>query len=457
MPKFNLKNLTATMSIMILLVFLSIFFYINLISPLAGDTWGIYASNGLDGNKPVLSLLKRYYNGYLHGNPRIGQLALQFAGYGQIFTATISITSLLVLFISGTYLVTGKFFQPKKYQDIILLAIFIAVTVDVGRQVGLVFFYTPFTTNYMFAFALLIVFMAAIRFYQDRVKPNLLNKVKFPLIIFMGFMAGMSNEHTIPPFLGLGFLWLIWEAVSKKKINSTFIFNIIAYFSLLIGYLALYFAPGQNKRYGNVKNEGFEALTTNLPNQISKVVKLATSGSWQLVIILMLGLIVCHYLKKQQRQNMFWQVILLTGALGIIFVTMASPKIGHRLLFSSYAIIGLGYVGLVNNLREYKALYISLGIIPILVTFNYMNASLQAYKKYNYAFKEQAYKIERLKRQGKTNLVLEPLDYDFRKYAEFARKDAYPVDPKHRNNRHRAKIYGVKTISYRSNKKARPK
>jgi len=457
MPKFNFKNLTATMSIMALCGFLGIFFYINLISPLAGDTWKLYALNGLDGNKPVINLFKQYYHGYHHQNPRIGQIALQFAGYGQIFTAIISTASLLVLFISGTYLVTGKLFQPKKYQDIILFAVFIAITVKIGRRVGVVFFYTPFTTNYMFALAVLISFLAIVRYYQDEAISNLLNKIKFPLIIFMGFMAGMSNEHTIPPFLGLGLLWLIWNAVSKKKFDSTFIFNSVAYLSLLIGYLALYFAPGQNKRYGNVKNEGFEALTSNLPDQIIKVLKLASSGSWQLVIILIFGLIMCYYLKKYQNKNIFWQTVLFIGAIGIIFVTMASPKVGHRLIFASYAIIGFCYVGLLHNLRQHKALYLPLGIISIIVTFNYMNASFTAYKKYSYAFKEQAYKIERLKRQGQTDLILEPLNFDFKKYSEFTRKDRYSEDPKHAYNRYRARIYGVKTISYRSNKKTRSK
>jgi hypothetical protein len=231
----------------------------------------------------------------------------------------------------------------------------------------------------------------------------------------------------------------------------------VAYLSLLIGYLALYFAPGQNKRYGNVKNEGFEALTTNLPNQIIKVLKLASSGSWQLVIILIFGLIMCYYLKKYQNKNIFWQTVLFIGAIGIIFVTMASPKVGHRLIFASYAIIGFCYVGLLHNLRQHKAVYLPLGIISIIVTFNYMSASFTAYKKYNYAFKKQAYKIERLKRQGQTDLILEPLNFDFKKYSEFTRKDRYSEDPKHAYNRYRARIYGVKTISYRSNKKTRSK
>ena len=424
--------------------------YISWITPPMGDTWGYII---LAETRSAWDLFfDSYLNGYMHRNPRIGQYALLLGAYGPLAQTVVNTLSLVLLLVAGFALATGRL-PRADVRSVALLFVALGTIVAAGAQIGLAFFYMPYTANYVFGFALLALFLALVRMQGARVAPG---PGWIVAAVPLGLLAGLSNEHTPPVFIALGVL-LAALSLTRFRVARFDAFRWTALCALLVGYALLYFAPGQSKRYGGLgKEEGLSAL---LSDPFARVAKLAdalftNSAPFYAVALLLVGAVAVHAARRGRLAEAFWPALLLAASFGIAAVCLASPLTGQRLLFASYATLGFSLAGGLHYLaRESWAPWAigGAGALGATLTFAFLANALPTYRALDQAYAMQVAAIDAAKKDGATAIRLAPYPFDFRGNRDMVRLESFRPEPEHRLNRLRARVYRLESFSYAGN------
>ena len=166
--------------------------YINFIAPPTGDMW-LYATT--KNIRPIHDYVQQFSS----GNPRVGELVLKFALFGDLARTLVQSAILVYFLFIVAWFVVGPLRKNGLYAP--LVALFVLATLPLSMAgPGQMLFYVPRTANYIFGYALLLTFLIPYRLDLGghRFKrPLLLTALMVPL----GLLAGMSNEHTVPAHL----------------------------------------------------------------------------------------------------------------------------------------------------------------------------------------------------------------------------------------------------------------
>lgn len=435
----KIKQIFCLTSIFIVAALLGVVAYISFLAPPSGDTWGHIVSAD---NSTPLDLIRRYLHGYFYNNPRLGQLPLSFAGYGQWATSMVNTLSLALLLVSGFVVATGKLPAFHSLEDSFALVSIFAITVYAGWQVGQTIFYVPFSANYMFGFGLLLAFIAFVRVNPD-------GKLALVLSVPLGFLAGLTNEHTPPFFLGVGLIVLALHIFRIRVFNLRPL-HYLAFSSLFVGYLALFFAPGQMRRYGASmdKNDGFLNLLTKFDSVYDRASGILFQHSVPFYLAAIAALLGAAVYSSRRSPSFFWAILMLAASFGIALTVMASPTIGQRLMFASYVALAISLTGAIYLLREIRWLYLPLGMTSVVASAIYLLAASDAYRTLHSAFLEHEAAISLAKSAGEKAPSFPPYDFQFRNHSEFVRNESFSSDPNHRLNRLRARIYGFDSFTF---------
>ncbi len=397
---------------------------INWLAPLGGDGWFhvIVVRNGA---------LHRYINSYLNVNPRIGEFFTTLS-YASDWHAVVINTSSVILLI---LLVFGYLFKrlPKaaSLDDFFYLNIILALLWLCLPNVGLMFFFNPWVSNYLLGFALLLLFALPYYRFSNGLNPGLPGRLGCLLMLIGGIAAGMSNEHTVPPVLiALGLLFIFQHQKNMPAAG----WQLSGFAGLLLGYLLLYFAPGQGKRYGGEGQQLYDNLLDKLlqiPELISRLWSLPSYLSLLLAVLLLFSLFMYARGRRQIALsrgqglapvsmqidsdpvklgrlliNCIGFIVLAHLMIGILFI---SPKQGEKLYLGSVLLMIMAFMLLASYwLGKVRQGLLIFGLIAILVNGYFARMIYQDYRFYRQEFDERIAYIYQRKQAGDRIIFIEP-------------------------------------------------
>ena len=409
---------------------------INWLAPLGGDGWFhvIVVRNGA---------LHRYINSYLNVNPRIGEFftTLSYASDWHAVLINTGSVMLLILLVFG-YLLKRL---PKigSLDDFFYLNIILALMWLCMPKVGLMFFFNPWVSNYLLGFALLLLFTLPYYLFSNGLRPALPARFGWLLMFIAGIVAGLSNEHTVPPvLLALGLLFIFQYRRNMPAAG----WQSGGFGGLLLGYLLLYFAPGQGKRYGGEGQQIYGNLTEKLlqvPELISRLWSLPSILSLLLVMLLGSSLFM-YFLDRQRRSgrqigrptdiesalvpmqldlapsmgnllvNCVGFMVLAHLMVGILFI---SPKQGDKLFMAPVLLMMMAFMLVAGYwLGKTRNGVLIFGIAAIVVNGYFGHMIYKDYKYYRQEFDDRIAYINDRKQAGDKMIYIKPYKTRSSKY-----------------------------------------
>ncbi|HEY0191495.1 MAG TPA: DUF6056 family protein, partial [Kofleriaceae bacterium] len=199
-------------------------------------TWHRHHAFGL------ASFWEYFHYNYFHFNPRIGDLLLLIVNGPRpvhvIATPIAELGLIWVAFAVGF----GRWPRPT-LRDLILVGFVQGMIWIVVPIPGIIYFYRPFTTNYLWGFAttlaLFVPYRLALATGQARPRSMVRALWSVPLMFALGWLSGMSNEHTGPTQM-VALLGLVVWAWKTGRLRAWMLAGLAG---LYVGYPMLFFAP----------------------------------------------------------------------------------------------------------------------------------------------------------------------------------------------------------------------
>jgi Family of unknown function (DUF6056) len=221
----------------------SLFFVQALYSPVLLDDW-FQLRYWRDHDFGPAAIWAYAHHNYFHYNPRIGEVFLAIIDGSR--ASHLILTPLVQLAVLPTVFVLAFARWPRRTLADLQLLLFIQVMIWLVIPIpGIMYFYRPFATNYLWAFTLTLALFVPYRLalVDSRPRPYLV-----PIMLVLGWVAGMCNEHTGPTAMVAmaGFVYGAWRL---RRVRAWMFAGMIG---LYVGYPMLFFAPGQSVRYGGL-------------------------------------------------------------------------------------------------------------------------------------------------------------------------------------------------------------
>ena len=278
-----------------------------------------------------------HYN-YFHFNPRIGDVFLAIVnGPRAVHLIVTPLMQLAVLPI--TYVIAfGR--RPRATLRDLQLLLFVQVMIWLVIPIpGVLYFYRPFATNYLWAFTITLALFVPYRLALagETAKSRLWLA---PIILVLGWIAGMCNEHTGPTAMVAmaAFVIVAWR---KRRLR---IWMIAGAIGLYIGYPMLFLAPGQALRYAGL-------ATRNTPLHL--IAERGFDGCFEILIdfvgesqvgidlFVAAVLVYVNAIRRRgaqipalSRTTVVTATLLILGAGAIVVTLFASPTSSERLFFA---------------------------------------------------------------------------------------------------------------------------
>jgi hypothetical protein len=273
-----------------------------------------------------------HYN-YFHFNPRIGDVLLLILNGPRWIHLVL--TPLVQLALPALAFAVAFARWPRATLRDLQLLLVIQTLIWITTPIpGIVYFYRPFATNYLWAFALMLLLVAPFRIALAQPETPRRLWLVVPMFV-LGWCAGMGNEHTGPTaMLAIGaFVAYAWR---KGRLRAWMIAGALG---IYIGYPMLFFAPGQALRYAGM-------ATKNSPWHL--LVSRGITGTWAILadfiaesqVTITVAVIVVLFAARRGKLPALSNATLATilglaaGAIGIVGTLFASPTVGERLFFA---------------------------------------------------------------------------------------------------------------------------
>jgi hypothetical protein len=274
---------------------------------------------------------------YTHSNPRIGQ-ALTYLTYKLEYFAVIA-TPLAYLAISLAVTVLGLGRWPKKGKDLALWALAIGFPWFALPAIGKMLFTRAYCANYIYDAAIVLWFLVPLRLgHATRRDP-----LAVAAYALFGLCAGLANEHTGPALCAflLGYAW--WRRAERPVLVWA------GAAGAIVGFLALFFAPGQGERYnglaqqvslvGRVLQRGFVGNLDILQDLV-----LASAPLAALYLIAM----VLRREDDDLRGPKRFVALAIIAAVVMTVTIFPSPKLGPRFFYVSMLLLLAGYLAVAD-------------------------------------------------------------------------------------------------------------
>ena len=295
--------------------------------PVLHDGWGPYWWHREVGLS--LGSLWGFAKGsYLHNNPRLGQIItwLLFTPgpWHLIITPLVEIGVVLL----STTLALGRWPSWRRSDDAILFAAVAAMIYLVTPEVGPMFFYRPFSGNYLYGFSFYLILYLPYRFAAVR---DVKHGVLFAIVVgIWAIFTGLTNEHTGPASI------LAITATLYFLRGRTRPWMWTGLVGLLLGYALLFFAPGQHERYNNLAEQA--GPLTLIANR-GVLGNLRIMGPLLLTSLQFLPwlapMVIARRKPAADRADGPVTLVFFVAGLLMTLALLASPKLGGRLYFST--------------------------------------------------------------------------------------------------------------------------
>ena len=315
-----------------------LFFVQALAAPVLLDDW-FELRYWRDHDFGVGALYAHAHYNYFHYNPRLGDVLLAIVDGSPVFHLVVTPLVQLAVLPIVFAIALGRWPRPT-LRDLELL-LFIQVMIWLVIPIpGILYFYRPFATNYLWAFtltlALFVPYRLALARDASHGRPWLA-----PVLLAVGWLAGMCNEHTGPTAMVAmaGFVYAAWR---RRRLRAWMLSGMVG---LYVGYPMLVFAPGQVVRYGGL-------ATRATPSKL--LADRGLAGCFAIVfdfilesrlgLLLLLAAIVRYLVVRRRRAVAIgepgWRTrraagALVAASLAIVVTLFVSPIVTDRVFFAS--------------------------------------------------------------------------------------------------------------------------
>ncbi|MDB4959110.1 MAG: hypothetical protein JWO36_6679 [Myxococcales bacterium] len=292
---------------------------------------------------------------YTHSNPRLGQpltyLAYKLEYFAVIATPLAVIALSLAVFVLGT----GRWPAWRRGRDLALWAIAIGFLWFALPQVGKTVFSRAYGANYLYTAVLQLWFLVPLRLMRARATTAVC-----VAYLFAGIAAGLCNEHTGPTLclFMVGYGVLLRRRHDDPGARATSRFVLAGAAGAVLGFAAIFFAPGQGERY-----EGLAQHTSLFGRLLQRGIigNLEIYRDLLLAAAPLLGLIVIAAViglsdetdpeTRVARRRAFHLVgFAMVAATTITATVFVSPKLGPRFFLFSMSLLLAGFVGVADVL-----------------------------------------------------------------------------------------------------------
>jgi hypothetical protein len=301
--------------------------------PFAFDAWNVAADTAA---KPFsLGRFVSYWSyEYTHSNPRIGQAFTYLAYKLSAFAVIATPVAFLALTLAVT--VIGLARWPRRGRELALWALAIGSAWFALPQLGKTMFCRAYGANYVYGAALQLWFLVPLRLRAPA------TPVRLVLYTLFGVVAGLCNEHT-GPTLCLFVALYAWRSRDRMAIAGAV--------GVIVGFAAIFFAPGQAERY-----EGLAQQATLFGRLLQRGVigNLEIFRDGLLAAAPLLGVIaIVAALAARADIRPRRAMTLIGGALLVATLVTAtifvSPKLGSRFFIAPMALLLAGFVALADE------------------------------------------------------------------------------------------------------------
>ena len=315
-----------------------------------------------------------HYN-YFHFNPRIGDVLLMLINGPRAIHLLATPLVQLALVPLAFALAFARWPKPTLRDLGLLVALQLLIWL-ITPIPGIIYFYRPFATNYLWSFTTTIALFVPYRLELARPKPGPSRPYLVPIMLALGWLAGMGNEHTGPTAMAAMALLLVW-AWRKRRLRAWMIAGALG---LYIGYPMLFFAPGQTQRYAGMatKSSPLKVLGERGIGGNGQIV-LDFIGEAQVALDFVVIAILVAWRRARAsgrelatfgRERLLGLVAFVLGAGAIVVTQFASPTVGERLFFASAVLFACGLAIVIEWLFE-EALVRRALAIALVIGFGY--------------------------------------------------------------------------------------
>ena len=278
------------------------------------------------------ALAAYWWHNYFHYNPRIGDVLLAAIDGSRVVHLVLSplveIAALVVAFVVAF----GRW--PRRDVRDVQLLLFMQVMIWLVIPIpGILYFYRPFATNYVWAFTLTLALFVPYRLARDG---SSLRTWAIPPMFVLGWAAGMCNEHTGPTAI-LALACLVYVAWQRGQLRAWMVGGLAG---LCTGYPMLFFAPGQRLRYMGLATRETPAHLLAERGFIG-CLHIALEFVWEarLGILIAVAALVRYAVVQRgwprvSRQARITSALLALAALTIVATLFASPMTTDRVLYA---------------------------------------------------------------------------------------------------------------------------
>ncbi|MBK7538691.1 MAG: hypothetical protein IPI49_25650 [Myxococcales bacterium] len=298
--------------------------------PVLHDGWNHY----FDLQRRGLSwsdVIARAWHAYHHGNPRLGQMVL-YPLYEIRLHVWLTPSVIVATILASCYLVQGRWPSLRDGRDWTLVGLVTALLLVMVFNIGPMLFYRPYVSNYVYGFSLYLALLVPYRkSWRREDSPSPVTKWRAAgaagALALLGAVAGLTNEHTGPAVIvGLG-VYCVARLRRGRRLEP---WMVAGWLGVVIGYAALYLAPGQMVRY-----EG--------AGQVPALQVIAARGAWANLGVLALGLLPAGValplfaISRRAPVGPRCELVLWFAAVSLMMsgLLLASPKLGLRLYWAS--------------------------------------------------------------------------------------------------------------------------
>jgi hypothetical protein len=365
-----IKNQTTKLFWFLYIAVLFIYLlFINIMTPMMGEDFALINSsdNKIELSKSLLKSIKNAFNPYSPNfNLRLGDtLSSILQNTGKLFgigKILFDILNTIVILIFITLIFFWSYCRLPNINDLndlLSFSLIPSIILICSFSIGEIFFWLTGATNYLWCGTILLSIGVPYRKYLN----NELYTIKssfIPVFIIFSFIAGFTNENTVPIIILLGGFLLLKDII-KKGIKKIPLWLFTSILSMGIGYSILIFSPNTKRRSAFYRE--FLSLPENITiNEIvdntKGVILSFISGNIVFIILLFIvSLFFLFYLIYKKSENN----ITLNYSNNIIYENI------FLLFISSISVIALFFA----PYREIRSFFfVQLFIIILFLQFN---------------------------------------------------------------------------------------
>ena len=271
---------------------------------------------------------------YFHYNPRIGEVFLALIHGSRAIDVIVTPVVQLAL-LPCVFAIAFARWPRRELRDLELLLVIQVLIWLVIPIPGIMYFYRPFATNYLWGFTVTLALFVPYRLAlaSESAKPR---AWLVPIMLVLGWMAGMCNEHTGPTAMVAiaGFTIAAWRA---RRLRAWMVAGVVG---LYVGYPMLFFAPGQSMRYAGLATRDTPVKLLEIRG-LSGCIGIVGDFLYEsrlgilLVAATAVGYVLAHRFTRPPRRLVAETGTLFAAAIAIVVTLFMSPTATDRVLFAS--------------------------------------------------------------------------------------------------------------------------